>query len=167
MDPDDGVISISTLWSSNVVLLTVVPTNFEQWMIIDVTVSVLLEFDVAVSVISLASMLMIELISESLTPDAKDIWPNDWTRGTVENGVYHKKYNIMKFSKQNIEKKMGCKLNPYEEAVLAIAIGDLNNKCLKSLLSAQELEEIFQDLWNGKSNANNECLTFERLVTTM
>jgi hypothetical protein len=62
---------------------------------------------------------------------------------------------------------MGCKLNPYEEAVLAIAIGDLNNKCLKSLLSAQELEEIFQDLWNGKSNVSNECLTFERLVTTM
>lgn len=84
-----------------------------------------------------------------------------------ENGVYHKKYNIMKSSKQNIEKKMGCKLNPYEEAVLAIAIGDLNNKCLKSLLSAQELDEIYQDLWDGKPNVNKECLTFERLVTTM
>lgn len=84
-----------------------------------------------------------------------------------ENGVVHRLYNIMSGSKQQIEKKMGCALNPYEEAVLAIAIGDLKNKRLKSLLSEQELLEIYQDLWNGQPNLNRECLTFERLVTTM
>ena len=84
-----------------------------------------------------------------------------------ENGVSHKRYNIMPASKQCIEKKLGCKLNQYDEAVLAIAVGDLNNKCLKTLLSKQELDEIYQDLWNGQPNKKHDCLTFERLVTTM
>lgn len=84
-----------------------------------------------------------------------------------ETHAVKKVYNVMKGSKATIEKKMGCKLNSYEEAVLAIAIGDLNNKSLKSLLSKEELQEIYDDLWGGKPNTTHDCLTFERLVTTM
>lgn len=89
--------------------------------------------------------------------------------GMVQNaeGGYDKVYNLMPYCKKQMEKKMGCKLNSDEEAVLAIAVGDLTNKCLKTLLSEQELEEIKADLWDGKPNKKRECLTFERLVTTM
>ena len=95
---------------------------------------------------------------------------NGFPAGTTRNeetGRTIRLYNIMSGSKQSLEHRLGRKLTNYEEAVLAIAIGNLNNKALKSLLSSQELEEISQDLWGDKRNTEHECLTFERLVTTM
>jgi len=90
--------------------------------------------------------------------------------GTVRNertGEKTHKYNIMNGSKQQIEKKLGRKLNKYEESILAIAICDLANKTLNQVLSSQEVMEIHQDLWNGEFNREHDCLTFDRLVTVM
>lgn len=74
-------------------------------------------------------------------------------------------YNRFDGAVPRIESKLGRKLRVEEQVVLAIAVGDRNQKCLKKILSDQEIDEIFTDLWDNKPNKEHVCLTFDRLLT--
>ena len=82
-----------------------------------------------------------------------------------EDGSKVQRYNQYSGAKIYLEKKLNRKLTIYEQVVLAIAVGDHVQSCLCKVLTIQERNDIFQDLWNNESNRDHVCLTFDRLVT--
>lgn len=82
-----------------------------------------------------------------------------------ENGALTKIYNRYHASKSRLEGKLKRPLNIHEQAILAIAVGDMKQDCLKKVLSQSDIRNISEDLWNNKPNFDHVCLSFDRLVT--
>ena len=82
-----------------------------------------------------------------------------------EDNTVVKTYNQYSGACVELEYQLKRKLNDKEKTVLAIAVGDRNQKCLKRVLTQEEIDTIFTDLWNNQPNRNHDCLTFDRLVT--
>lgn len=76
-----------------------------------------------------------------------------------------KVYNQFVGASSRLEGHLGRKLRLEEQVILAIAVGDRNQKCLKKLLTQQDIDEIFSDLWDDEPNRDHVCLAFDRLVT--
>lgn len=82
-----------------------------------------------------------------------------------EDNSLRKVYNQFVGASSKLEVYLGRKLTLEEQAMLAIAVGDRNQKCLKKVLSQSDIDDIFSDLWNDEPNRDHVCLAFDRLVT--
>jgi hypothetical protein len=82
-----------------------------------------------------------------------------------DDGTFGKVYNQYAGAAGWLESKLYRKLTLEEQAVLAIAVGDRSQKCLKKVLSQQDIDSIFSDLWDDQPNRKHDCIPFERLVT--
>ena len=101
-----------------------------------------------------------EAIYKHMTPD------RGFYSGTrkQDDGSFSKVYNRFEGARGILESKLNRKLTINEEVILAIAVGDRHQKCLKKVLSQQEIDSIFEDLWDSQQSKGG-CISFERLLT--
>ena len=84
-----------------------------------------------------------------------------------DDGSFKKVYNLFVGASGILEGKLNRRLTPEEQVMLAIAVGDRTQKCLKKVLTNEEIDDIFADLWDNKPNKDKVCLPFDRLVTSI
>lgn len=84
-----------------------------------------------------------------------------------DDGSFKKVYNQFVGAVGILEGKLNRRLTLEEQTVLSIAVGDRTQKCLKKVLSAEDIDTIFSDLWSNKPNHDRVCIPFERLVTSI
>jgi hypothetical protein len=82
-----------------------------------------------------------------------------------DDGSLTKIFNRYHACKSRLESKLGRQLNMYEQAILAIAVGDMKQACLRKIMSPEEINSISEDLWNNEPNREHVCLKFDRLIT--
>lgn len=84
-----------------------------------------------------------------------------------DDGTFKRVYNLFVGATGILEGKLNRKLTMEEQVVLAIAVGDRTQKCLRKVLSNEDIDNIFSDLWNNEPNRDRVCLPFDRLVTSI
>ena len=80
---------------------------------------------------------------------------------TNQYGKTFKTYNGFTGAKQQLELKMQRRLTTEEVTMLSLAVGFGPTPSLTN----QERQQAMDDLWNGESNDNRQCILFDKLVT--